>query len=278
MANDAAAAKDVAESYYDSSDADRFYFTIWGGEDIHVGLYDTVSDIRTASRYTVEEMARQLGDIEPDAKVIDLGAGYGGSARYLAQTFGCHVTCLNISEAQNARNVKLNKEQGLDHLIDVQHGTFEDVPDPDESFDVVWSQDSFLHSDRRRQCIEETWRILKPGGQLIFTDPMQADDCPEGVLGPILDRLHLPSLGSIGFYRQTAKEIGFEEIEVNDMSRQLPRHYGRVREELLSRYDEITQAVSKEYVDRMLKGLQHWVDGGNAGHLAWAILHFRKPV
>jgi len=271
-------AKDVAESYYDSDDADRFYFTIWGGEDIHVGLYDTTSDIFTASRYTVEDMARRLGDIGPDTRIIDLGAGYGGAARYLAKTFGCFVACLNISEAQNARNVKLNKEQGLDHLVEVRHGTFEDVPYEDESFDVVWSQDSFLHSDQRRKCVEETWRILKPGGQLIFTDPMQADDCPEGVLGPILDRLHLPSLGSIGFYRQVAREIGFEEIEIDDMSRQLPRHYGRVREELKSRYEELTQAVSKEYCDRMLNGLQHWVDGGNAGHLAWGILHFRKPA
>ena len=31
----------VAEAYYDSDDADRFYFTIWGGEDIPVGMYKT---------------------------------------------------------------------------------------------------------------------------------------------------------------------------------------------------------------------------------------------
>ena len=31
----------VAATYYDSSDADRFYAEIWGGEDIHIGLYET---------------------------------------------------------------------------------------------------------------------------------------------------------------------------------------------------------------------------------------------
>ena len=31
---------DTARDYYNSSDADRFYATIWGGEDIHIGLYD----------------------------------------------------------------------------------------------------------------------------------------------------------------------------------------------------------------------------------------------
>lgn len=30
-----------AEAYYDSPDADSFYFTIWGGEDIHIGMYES---------------------------------------------------------------------------------------------------------------------------------------------------------------------------------------------------------------------------------------------
>ena len=35
---------------------------------------------------------------------------------------------------------------------------------------------------------------------------------------------------------------------------------------------------SAEYIDRMKAGLQHWVDGGNKGHLQWGILHFRKVL
>jgi sarcosine/dimethylglycine N-methyltransferase len=34
--------------------------------------------------------------------------------------------------------------------------------------------------------------------------------------------------------------------------------------------------VSKDYIERMKKGLQHWVNGGNNGHLAWGIFVFRK--
>ncbi|MCP5497196.1 MAG: SAM-dependent methyltransferase, partial [Leptospiraceae bacterium] len=30
----------VAKDYYNSSEADQFYYNIWGGEDIHIGLYD----------------------------------------------------------------------------------------------------------------------------------------------------------------------------------------------------------------------------------------------
>ncbi len=58
------------------------------------------------------------------------------------------------------------------------HGVFEDIPEPDASVDVVWSQDAILHSDQREKVLPEVFRVLKPGGEFIFTDPMQADDVP----------------------------------------------------------------------------------------------------
>jgi sarcosine/dimethylglycine N-methyltransferase len=266
----------TAQEYYNSSDADRFYATIWGGEDIHIGIYNTPDEpIFDASHRTVERMAQVLNTLNPDARVIDLGAGYGGSARYLAETYGCKVCCLNLSEAQNERNRRLNKERGLEHLIEVVDGSFEDIPYDDDMFTIVWSQDAFLHSGNRRRVLEETRRVLKKGGELIFTDPMQSDDCPPGVLQPILNRIQLDTLGSIGFYRETLKDLAFEEQQIIDMSEQLPTHYGRVRNELESRYDEITQVISQDYADRMIKGLGHWVEGGQKGYLSWGILYFR---
>ena len=53
---------------------------------------------------------------------------------------------------------------------------------------------------------------------------------------------------------------------------------GRVREELLARRESLEGRVSAAYLDRMLAGLQHWVDAGRAHKLAWGILHFRKTA
>jgi ubiquinone/menaquinone biosynthesis C-methylase UbiE len=278
---DATAVADVAERYYDSEDADQFYFNIWGGEDIHIGLYRSTEGgaddkIADASRRTVETMAHQIEGLGADSRVLDIGSGYGGSARYLAKTFGCPVVCLNISETENARNRTRNAEQGLDGLIEVRHGRFEDIPAADASFDVVWSQDAILHSGDRDRVVAEVGRVLKPGGQFVFTDPMQADDCPPGVLQPVYDRIHLSSLGSIGFYREAAARHGLEEVSVEAMTDQLRTHYDRVRQELQARYDEMTAKSSQDYVDRMLTGLQNWVDAADKGYLAWGILHFRK--
>lgn len=269
----------TAEAYYDSGSADAFYSTLWGGEDIHIGLYEGPEDaVRDASHRTVERMASLLEDVGPETRILDLGAGYGGAGRHLARSVGCKVTCLNLSEVQNEHNRRLNAEQGLDDRVRVIHGNFEEVPEPDGSFDVIWSQDAFLHSGNRRRCLEESWRLLAPGGQLIFTDPMQADDCPPDVLQPVYDRIHLDSLGSFAFYRKTAEELGFEEIRGVDLTPQLRNHYARVRQELERRYDDMVARSGREYVDRMLQGLQDWVDAADAGYLAWGILQFRRPA
>lgn len=271
-------AVNTARDYYNSPDADRFYSTIWGGEDIHVGLYEEEGEpIFTASRRTVERMAASLEGLGPDSRILDMGSGYGGSARYLANAHGCRVVALNLSEVENERARKLNRDQGLDGLVEVVEGSFEAIPFGDEHFDVVWSQDAILHSGERGTVLREVARTLKPGGRFTFTDPMQADDCPEGVLQPILDRIHLDSLGSPGFYRRAAEEAGLREAEFEDHSGQLPTHYARVLEETEKHEDELLEHVDEGYIRRMKKGLRHWVDGGRSGYLAWGIFRFDAP-
>lgn len=269
--------REVTEDYYDSDDADTFYSTIWGGEDLHIGLYDETPDIKTASAATVDAMAEALQNLDAESRVLDIGAGYGGSARHLAKAHGCHVTCLNISETQNDTNRHKTLRAGLTDRITVLHGVFENIPEADGSYDVVWSQDAILHSDQRRQVLSEVFRVLKPGGEFIFTDPMQADDCPLDVLQPVYDRLSLTSLGSFRFYRETAQSLGFEVVEQRDLTQHLRNHYNRVREELSAHYAALSANASKEYLDKMLVGLENWVKAADAGYLAWGIQHFRKP-
>ncbi len=268
-------ATNVARDYYNSGDADNFYSKIWGGEDIHIGIYRSEDEpIFDASRRTVEKMAAHLDGLGPESRVLDLGAGYGGAARFLAGKYGCHVTALNLSEIENERNRTLNVNRGLEYAIKVVEGSFEDVPYDEDSFDVVWSQDAILHSGEREKVFEEVSRVLKEDGDFVFTDPMKSDGCPDEVLQPILDRLHLDSLGSPEFYRQTARTVGLQEVDFEDHTEHLTAHYARVLKETEQREDELSEVVSQAYLGRMKKGLGHWVEGGYNGHLTWGIYHF----
>lgn len=271
--------RDVTEDYYDSDDADTFYSHVWGGEDLHIGIYDDTKDIREASHKTVDKMAEMLPTITPEMRILDIGAGYGGAMRRIVERTGCSADCLNISETQNDTNRSKNRQAGLADKISVVHGVFENIPEPDAHYDIVWSQDAILHSDQRDKVLAEVWRVLKPGGHFIFTDPMQADDVPEGVLQPVYDRLQLNSLGSMRFYREAATALGFEVVAQEDMTNQLRNHYARVREDLIENYDKLKKSgASEEYMDKMIVGLENWVNAADAGHLAWGIQLFRKPA
>ena len=271
--------RNVTETYYDSDDADTFYRMIWGGEDLHIGLYDGTRDIREASAATVDRMAAALPALDHTTRVLDIGAGYGGSMRRVVQRFGCRATCLNLSETQNDTNRAKTGTAKLSDRIRVVHGVFEAIPEPAVSYDVVWSQDAILHSDRREQVLAEVFRVLKPGGHFVFTDPMQAEDVPEGVLQPVYDRLQLNSLGSMRFYRQAATALGFEVLAQDDLTRHLRTHYARVREDMLSNHDALRAGgATTAYLDAMALGLENWVKAADAGHLAWGIQLFRKPA
>ena len=265
-----------ARSYYDGEDADGFYSTIWGGEDIHIGIYEAADEsIAAASRRTVATMAGQIR-IAPEQQVLDLGAGYGGSGRYLAATYGCHVTCLNLSEVQNARNRELTAAQGLSEYLDVQEGNFEELPFPEEAFDTVWSQDAILHSGNRGRVVAEAARVLAPGGSFIFTDPMQADDADPDTLQPVLDRIDLSSLGSPSFYRRSAEQQGLALRSFTELTAHLVRHYSRVLEELERNETQARHISGDAYVDRMKKGLGHWISAGREGALVWGIFVMEK--
>ncbi|SFP78366.1 sarcosine/dimethylglycine N-methyltransferase [Nitrosomonas cryotolerans] len=276
-------AVETARDYYNSKDADYFYSQIWGGEDIHIGLYEAVDEaINEASQRTVVTMAGRLSGLDADCHVLDIGSGYCGAARYLAKTYGIRVTGLNLSEVENKKAREHNISAGLSSYIEVCDGSFETMPFESASsshngFDIVWSQDAILHSGNRQQVFAETYRVLKSGGYFIFTDPMQADDCPEGVLQPILDRIHLSSLGSPNYYCTIAKALGFEVLDFDDQTNQLVNHYQRVLEETEARAAELEGKVSANYVERMKAGLRYWITGGKAGYLAWGIFLLRKP-
>lgn len=278
MAENYSQLETVARDYYNSDSANSFYELVWGGEDIHIGCYESEHEaIHPASRRTVAKMADLLSGLSSRHRVLDIGSGYGGSARYLAGKVGCHITCLNLSEVQNQRNRELNQQQGLADKIEVVDGSFEELPFDDNSFDVVWSQDAILHSSRRETVLDEVDRVLRCGGRFIFTDPMQTDSADVASLQPVYDRIHLSSLGSPGFYREKARARGWKEVLWEELSAQLVNHYRRVREEIIAREQEILPRCGAEYIERMKAGLQHWVDAGNAGNLTWGIFLFAKP-
>lgn len=268
----------VAQAAYDSPDAGAFYSQIWGGDDIHLGIYHSADEpIAQASHRTMQHMIDKVLQDSIDY-VVDLGSGYCGAARFLQRTLDVQVLAVNLSGEQNRRAEQLNQQAGLDDRITVVDASYNAVPAEDGIADLVWSQDAFLHAIDRKQPLAEAVRLLKPGGEFLLTDPMAADGVNATELSGVLARLNLSSLASPGQYQQLATDVGLEVVGFEDLTEYLPQHYGRVLKETQANAQQLLQTASQQYLEAMMTGLQHWVDAGNRGLLSWGIFHLRKPA
>ncbi len=287
------------QTYYDDPSTNKFYTLLWGGQDIHIGIYPSKSpssttddpsppNITTASHATITHMTTTLLStaitLTPQTRLLDLGAGYGGSARHLAKTHGCHVTCLNLSRLQNARNNQLCAHEGLAHNITVTEGTFEAVPQElGEDFDVIWSQDSFLHSRNRALVVAEIDRCLtqNPSGRVVFTDIMATPDAFEKepvLMKTMMERLHLEDLATVGFYKREFGRRGFRDLGFWDGKEHFRTHYSRLGEELRRRREELVgvEGVEEAALERQMVGLGKWVEAADKGCVEWGVFCFGR--
>lgn len=112
----------------------------------------------------------ETAQIRAGVRVLDIGAGLGGSARLLASEAGCRVDCIEMSPDYCAGAILLNRLTGLDDRINVHQGSALDLPFPDASFDVVWMQNVGMNIADKRKLYEEICRVLKSGGGFAFQE------------------------------------------------------------------------------------------------------------
>lgn len=264
--------------YYNSSDTDNYYRQIWGGESIHVGIYDKPGiGIHEAARAAVTYLAGRLDTLTPQSTLIDLGAGFGGPLRQLVTDYGCDGIALNASSLELEEMAKTNQESGLADKIAPLEGNYEDIPLDDAQVDIAWSQEAFLHCGNRAQLMREVFRILKPGGEFIFTDPMATESAPAEVLQPMLDRANLVSFGTVNGYLSDAKAAGFIDRGYIDRTEDFLTNYRTIVAETRGRHEELKQEISEAFLEKIGNGMQYWVDGGENGHMVWGSFHFVKP-
>jgi SAM-dependent methyltransferase len=109
-------------------------------------------------------------EIGSDMRVLDIGAGLGGPARFLAATYGCRVTGIDASPSFVEVATYLAERTGMSEYVDFRHGDALTLPFDDESFDVVWMQHVAMNIADRDALYREIRRVLVPGGRYVTYD------------------------------------------------------------------------------------------------------------
>jgi SAM-dependent methyltransferase len=117
---------------------------------------------------TVELAARAR--LSPGLRVLDVGCGLGGSARYLAGEHGCRVTGIDLTHEYVEAATALARLVGLDSLVEFRRSGALELPFADGAFDVVWTEHVQMNVADKRAFYRELARVLAPGGRLAFHD------------------------------------------------------------------------------------------------------------
>ncbi len=266
----------TTQAYYDGP-ADDIYRSIWG-DNVHLGVpCNEECPHPEAMEHTNEIMACAVS-LGPGARVLDLGCGYGSTARYLAANFGCSVTGTNISEKELELARERAAESGLGHLLSFEYEDFHNLGYQDAAFDVVWSQEAFLHAADKNAVLAECRRVLKHGGTLAFTDILVRRDTPDADRERIYDRVKSPDMWDLEDYRGALSRLGLPVSREVDWSQHVARSYGWVRDKLRENREALLPRIGADTIDRTLQSLSFWVDSANAGYIGWAMFVADKPA
>jgi ubiquinone/menaquinone biosynthesis C-methylase UbiE len=113
-----------------------------------------------------------LAQVRPGEAVLDVGCGTGSLALVAKERVGVLGRVCGIDPAPEQIVRARHKADRRDLSIDFQVGVIEQLPYPDQSFDVVLSTFMMHHlpDDLKRRGLAEIARVLKPGGRLLVLD------------------------------------------------------------------------------------------------------------
>jgi ubiquinone/menaquinone biosynthesis C-methylase UbiE len=164
---------------------------------------------------TVELAARAA--LKPGLRVLDVGSGLGGSARYLAAEHGCRATGIDLTQEYVDTANALAKMVGVDALVNYRRASALDIPEAGGSFDAVWTEHVQMNIADKRRFYGEIARVLTTGGRLIFHDIFRG----HGELHypvPWADMSSISFLATADEVREILQSVGLRLLDWEDTS------------------------------------------------------------
>jgi tocopherol O-methyltransferase len=211
---------DVARHY---DQLDRYYREIWG-EHVHHGYWKKGGETREEAARAMVDAVIDRARIKPGMDVLDVGCGYGATARVIAQECGAQVTGVTISamqhrHAEEGTNPGGNPAFVLEDWLQNRRAS--------SSFDVVIAIESTEHMPEKQRVFSEMARVLKPGGRLVVVAWLAGDHRTPWqdahLLEPICRAGRLAAVGTTADYRNWINAAGLALEEEVDISRQVSK-------------------------------------------------------
>lgn len=163
--NKLGSAKNIAHHY----DIGNSFYEAWLDPTMTYSsaVFDSETDDLTTAQLNKYKCLAELADIQPDDRVLEIGCGWGGFAKFVSQQIGAHVTGITISQAQLTYAKASLAEAGLQNKVDLKLMDYRDLQG---RFDKIVSIEMFEAVGQAYWPVyfDTISRMLKSGGRAVI--------------------------------------------------------------------------------------------------------------
>jgi sarcosine/dimethylglycine N-methyltransferase len=138
-------------------------------QNLNPEILATLEHLHSGGSATTRDQAKRVS-ITEDSRVLDVGCGIGGPARYLAHRFGCRVDGIDLTPELVETGRVLTERCKLADRVVLQVGNALQLPYSDQTFDAVWCQNVTMNIADKAAFLAGVYRVLKRGGLFTATE------------------------------------------------------------------------------------------------------------
>jgi sarcosine/dimethylglycine N-methyltransferase len=154
--------------------------------------------------------------LKPGMRVLDIGSGIGGPARYIAERTGAHVTALELQADLNGLAADLTRRCGLSRLVDHRCGNI--LEGIEGSYDGILSLLCFLHIADRERLFAVCRAALKPDCILYIEDYGRHREASAQEAEALAVKVQCPFVPTAAIYRGHLSDSGFGQVDLDDVT------------------------------------------------------------
>ena len=187
----------------------------------------TVDEFHIRGRKATLELAAQM-NLKADSHVLDIGSGLGGAARAVAETYGCRVTGIDLTQAFCDAARTMSDWVGLGKRVSFKQGDATNLPFADKQFDAAMTIHVAMNIANKDRLYAEARRVTKPGGVFAVYDVLQGEG--GDVLYPV-PWARDPSISHLATPDQMKSLLvgaGFKLLDVHDSTEESQSFFERM--------------------------------------------------
>ncbi|REJ76162.1 MAG: class I SAM-dependent methyltransferase [Acidobacteria bacterium] len=204
------------------------------GKDLGNLRVDDVSDVdefHLGGRVASEHFFPKLS-LQPGQRILDVGAGIGGGARFAADTYGVSVTGIDLTSEYVQAGREISDWTGMSEKVELNVGDATHLEFDDASFDGAFTMHVLMNIENKATAFAEVYRVLKPGSVFGIYDIVQRDPGDIAFPVPWADEASSSFLSTSEEYVSELESAGFNVEKVEDRYEFALGYFKMVREKM----------------------------------------------